>query len=187
MSENNGDQTDYSTLGVTIRTAILRAGSKRPPTRNQPIVIRWGKHLVQTTDVMAVPTRGVVRGEIVRVKGDPDQAFDLKVDGWIQLATGDKVSLLRTWNDSRYESVVEYPFHSKDRLLRIWNVYKMRYAGGQAIEEKWTENAGMWIEEISSTERIYHCSPGTASPPDFDAFVFKVSIRLLADGSRDTQ
>ena len=29
----------------------------------------------------------------------------------------------------------------------------MKYPGGQVVEEKWTENAGMWVEEVSPTER----------------------------------
>ena len=54
----------------------------------------------------------------------------------------------------------------------------MQYASGQQVEEKWTENAGMWIEEISPTERIYHCSHGMAHPPDFESLVFKITIKL---------
>jgi hypothetical protein len=174
------EQMDFSTRGLTIRTAMLEAGSQRPPARDRPIVIQWGHRRVQTTDVIAVPPHGIVRGEILKVSGNPEQAFDIKVEGWIQLATGERVSLLRTWNDSRYEAAVEYPFHSRDGLLRVWNVYLMRYSGGQVIEEKWTENAGMWVQEVSPTERLYHCSPGMANPPDFESFLFKISILPLA-------
>ena len=55
-------------------------------------------------------------------------------------------------------------------------VYKMKYSGGQVVEEKWTENAGMWVEQISPNERIYHCSDGMAHPPDFESLVFKITI-----------
>lgn len=142
---------------------------------------------MQTVDVLPVPPDGVVRGEFLRVAGDPEQAFDIKVDGWIQLENGERVSVLRTWNDSLYESDVEYPFHSKDGFLRVWNVYKMRYPGGQVVEERWTENAGMWVEEASPSERIYHCSHGMANPPDFESLVFKISIRPLVDAGRKKQ
>src|SRR5262245_47424515 len=65
------DQTDYSTLGVTIRTALLRAGKMRPPSRDEPLLIRWGDSWIQTVDVWQVPKSGVVRGEILSVQGDP--------------------------------------------------------------------------------------------------------------------
>jgi hypothetical protein len=52
----------------------------------------------------------------------------------------------------------------------------MRYPGGQVVEEKWTENAGMWVEQVTPYERVYHCSHGMANPPDFESLVFRVSI-----------
>ncbi len=58
----------------------------------------------------------------------------------------------------------------------VWNVYRMIYAGGLVVEEKWTENAGMWIEQDAPHERIYHCSHGMADPPDFESLVFKIGI-----------
>jgi hypothetical protein len=52
----------------------------------------------------------------------------------------------------------------------------MRHTRGQVVDEKWTGNSGMWVEEVSSNERIYHCSHGMAPKPDFDSLVFKVTI-----------
>ena len=159
---------------------MLKAGKVRPPTRNEPLVIRWGDKWIQTSDAWQVPKSGVVRGEILSVRGDPDQGFDIKVDGWLKLSGGERVGTLRTWNDDRYEPSVEYRFHSDDGILRVWNVYKMRYPGGQVVQERWTENAGMWVERISEDQRVYHCSPGMASPPDFESLVFRVSVRALS-------
>jgi hypothetical protein len=170
------DETNYATLGITINTAMLRAGKKSPPSRNQPLSIPWGDKLIQTVDVISVPEAGVVRGELLAISGDPEQGFDIKVDGWLRLANGEKVTLLRTWNDPRYEPVVVYPFHSEDGFLRTWNVYKMRYPRGRVVEERWTGNGGFWVETVSDRERIYHCSHGAASPPDFESLVFKITI-----------
>jgi len=170
------DETNYASLGVTIRTAMLRAAAKNPPSRNQPLAIPWGNKLIQTVDVIPVPEKGLVRGEFLAVNGNPDQGFDVKVDGCLLLANGEQVALLRTWYDPLYEPAVEYEFHSKDGFLRVWNVYKMRYPRGRVHEEKWTENAGFWVETVCERERIYHCSHGAASPPDFGSLVFKITI-----------
>src|SRR5581483_7174074 len=104
--------------------------------------------------------------------------FDLEIDkGWIELAGGEHVPLLRTWKDERLPDIVEYPFHSRDGLLWVWNVYEMTYPSGEKVDEKWTENAGFWFEVVSESERIYHCSHGMATPPNFESLVFKVTIR----------
>jgi len=106
-----------------------------------------------------------------------EQGFDIEIDnGWLRLMNGEQISHLRTWKDECYEDTVEYPFFSADRRLWVWNVYKMIYPGGQVIEEKWTENAGFWVEELAEFERIYHCSHGMAYPPDFESLVFKIAI-----------
>ena len=63
------------------------------------------------------------------------------------------------------------PVESGDRLI------EMIHPGGQKVEEKWTENAGFWVEATGENERVYHCSHGMASPPDFDSLVYKVSIK----------
>ncbi len=85
--------------------------------------------------------------------------------------------LLRTWREDHLEDVVEYPFFSQDGQLWIWNVYETVYPSGEKLVEKWTENAGLWVEIVSESERVYHCSHGMANPPDFGSLVFKVSIR----------
>ncbi len=171
-------QPDYANSGLSIRTAILDHFNRYPDKRTRPEFILWGGLFVKTSDSFSVPEFGVVRAEFLHCKGDVEQGFDIKLDdGWLELQDGGHVSLLRTWKDEKYEDVVEYPFFSRNGRLFVWNVYKMRYRGGQVVEEKWTENAGFWIERISENERIYHCSHGMASPPDFDSLVFKVTVK----------
>ena len=170
-------EKDYAKSGLTIQYAMLDHVKRFPDKRLRPDYIVLGGLRVTTADVLVVPEGGIVRAEFISSKDEVEQGFDLKVDGWIQLQNGDRVSVLRTWSNPRYEPIVEYPFFSRDGRLHVWNVYKMKYAGGQVVEERWTENAGMWVEEVSPTERIYHCSQGMAHPPNFESLVFRVSVR----------
>ena len=171
------DPEDYANSSLTIREALLDRAKRFPGKAERPEHILWKGLTVTTGDAFRVPREGVVQGEILFSKGELEQGFDLKLDGWLRLENGDKVSSLRTWNDPRYEAVVEYPFQSKDGRLWVWNVYKRHLPDGRAIEEKWTENAGLWVESISEKERIYHCSHGFLYPPDFESLVFKITIK----------
>lgn len=167
---------DYGASGLTIREAMLEHAKAFPDMQTRPDFILWNGLQVKTADTFPVPENGVLRGEFLASKEGTEQGFDLKVDGWFQLLGGERVSLLRTWNDPRFESTIEYHYLSKNQKILVWNVYRTAYPGGQVVEEKWTENAGMWIEQITPHERIYHCSHGIADPPDFESLIFKISI-----------
>jgi len=170
------DREDYASSGLTIREALLDQMKRFPQKTQRPEQLLWAGLFITTGDAFPVPREGIVRGEFLSAKGELEQGFDLKLDGWFRLEKGEKVSLLRTWNDARYEPVVEYPFHSSDGRLWVWNVYKRRFPDGRMVEEKWTENAGFWVEQVSERERIYHCSHGFLYPPDFESLVFKITI-----------
>jgi hypothetical protein len=151
---------------------------KRHPDKSaRPRYILWDGRRVQTSDALSVPSEGVVQAEFIHVDQEVRQGFDLKVDGAFRLANGDELPVLRTWKDDRFEDVVEYPFFSRDGRLFAWNVYVMSYPSGEKVEQKWTENAGFWVELVSEQERVYHCSHGMANPPDFNALVFRVAVR----------
>ena len=167
---------DYAGSGLTLQQAMVAHAKRHPDKKSRPETILWGKRRVRTSDFIHVPSEGVVRLEFLTSSQAIRQGVDLKVDGWIELAGGEHVPLLRTWQDEQFEDVVEYPFFAKDGLLWTWNVYEMTYPGGQKVEEKWTENAGFWVDVIGENERVYHCSHGMASPPDFDSFVYKLTI-----------
>ena len=167
---------DYATSGLSIQYAMLDHVKRFPNSSSRPQYILWGGRRIKTGDAIEVPKTGMIRAEFLAVKKDVDQGFDIKANGGIQLPDGRRVELLRTWYDTRYEPMVEYPFECEDRILRISNVYRMRYGGGQVIEEKWTGNAGFWVEKSSELDRVYHCSHGMAEVPDFDALVFRISI-----------
>lgn len=168
---------DYAETGLTIREAMIDHAKRYPNKTERPDHIHWAGLRVKTSDVFHVPQNGVVRAEFLSAKDDVEQGFDIQFDdGWVELEKGEHISHLRTWKDTKFDDVVEYPFFCRDGRLWVWNVYKMKYRGGQIVEEKWTENAGFWVEQISENERIYHCSHGMATPPDFDSLVFKVLI-----------
>jgi hypothetical protein len=167
---------DYGDSGLSIQYAMVDQYKKWSDKTQRPDYILWEGLHIKTGDSMLVPTHGIVRAEFLEVKDGTGQGFDLDIKGWIELAQGEKVSLLRTWYDPLYEPVVVYPFHSSDRLLRVWNVYKRLNSHGQINEEKWTGNAGFWVDRISEMDRIYHCSHGLAQKPDFEALVFRVTV-----------
>ena len=105
-------------------------------------------------------------------------------EGALYLRDGEEVSLLRTWADDRYEDTVEYPYHSASGRLWVWNVYKVHLPNGKTRDEKWTGNAGFWIETIDDYQRIYHCSNGSDDPPNFESLEFRLTVVPL--GSHDS-
>jgi hypothetical protein len=170
-------ERDYAQSGLTIQFAILDHFKQFPERERRSRSILWSGHRVMTADAFVIPESGTIVGEFLSSKGEIEQGFDIKLNGWLQLQTGEKVSLLRTWSDPRYEAKVQYPYHSEDGLLQVWNVYKRKYGIGNVVEEKWAGNAGFWVETRSDTERIYHCSHGVADPPDFESLVFRIAIK----------
>lgn len=168
---------DYAESGMTLQQAMVALAKRYPDKKNRPNTVLWGSRRVQTSDAIRVPNMGIVRIEFLTSPQAFRQGVDLKVDGWIELAGGEHVPLLRTWQDERFEDVVEYSFFAKDGILWTWNIYEMMYPGGKKVVEKWTENAGFCVDVIGENERVYHCSHGSTSPPDFDSFVYKLTIR----------
>lgn len=170
-------EIDYAISGMTLQQAMVAHAKLHPNKKSRPDTFLWGNRRVRTSDLIQVPNEGIVRLEFLKSSQATRQGVDLKVDGWIELAGGEHASLLRTWQDGKLEDVVEYPFFTKDGILWTWNVYEMTYPSGQTVEEKWTENAGFWVEANGEFERVYHCSHGMATPPDFDSFVYKLTIK----------
>lgn len=167
---------DYSISGMKIQQAMVDHVKKQPEKDKRTDYILWDGIQVKTSDSFKVDKNGTVYVEILSKKVGVEQGVDLKVNGSFELKHGKKVQVLRTWKDDLYEDKVEYPFVCLDGALWVWNVYKMEYPGGEIVEEKWTGNAGFWVEKLTENERIYHCSHGMADVPDFDSFVFMVKI-----------
>lgn len=170
----NTDHFDYFKSGMDIQHAMLDLAKRFPDAGTRPALL-WAGLSIQTSDKIRVPVRGRVSAEILSAINE-DQGFDLALrGGWFQLPGGEHVSVLRTWNDARFAATIDYPYWSPTCELRTWNVFRMRYKGGQVLEEKWTGNAGFWIDVEQANTRTYHCSHGSAQPPDFGGLVFRVT------------
>ncbi len=167
---------DFASSGLDVQAAMVRAVKSYGKKIDGSCGILWNGRVVLGGDRIPCGKRGLVRLELLHFSEDVEQGVDLKVDGYFELLHGEKVPLLRTWADARYEDVVEYPYFSKSGLIHVWNVFKRRFPNGQTLEDRWTGNAGFWIEELSPTDRIYHCSHGMADAPDFEALRFRVSV-----------
>jgi hypothetical protein len=166
---------DYAESGLTVQAAMLDHYRRFPDEKIRPDFIFLNGAKVKTADRFPVPRDGKVEIELISAKGEVEQGLDIKVSGWIQLLDR-RVKILRTWNDANLEPIVSYPFHSKDSLLWVWNVYKVKQPGGILAEEKWTGNAGICVQAVSERERVYHCSPGTAESPDFESLIFRLRV-----------
>lgn len=171
------EEIDYAITGLDISQAKVDQAKRHPDKSTRPDYIIWGGNRVQTYDWWDVPKSGTIEVEFISALNSIEQGVDIKIDqGGIWLASGEEISVLRTWKDDHYEEIVRYLFHSLSGRLCIWNVYKVRHPNGHAEEEKWTGNAGFLVEHRGEHERIYRCSPGDASPPNFEALVFRVSV-----------
>jgi hypothetical protein len=172
----NAEERDYAESGLDLQYAFLDM-ARRVPRGDRPRHVRWSDRRVFTVDVMDVPPEGMVRGEFLSAKGDVMQGFDLQLNGWIQLADGSRVEHLRSWNDPALEPVVEYEYACSDGRLWVTNVFLRPDGQGGQVAEKWTGNAGFYVEEIGPLERVYRCSHGLLPSPDFEALVFRVTVR----------
>lgn len=159
---------------MTVQQAMVDHAKKYPDKSHRPDFIIWAGRKVKTADTISVPTEGRLRAEFLTQPSDPMQGFEMDLKGYFDLAGGERVALLRTWNSPDYEPVVEYPFESRDGVLRVWNIYKINR--GKEVVEKWTGNAGFWVDMVSPSERVYHCSSGAEDPPHFESLIFKITI-----------
>ena len=170
-------EVDYANTGLSIRAAMLDLVAKYPDKAVRPDHILWKGLPIKTGDCFSVATKGFVKLEILSRSPGVDQGVDLKIEGGaICLKGGEEVPLLRTWADDRYEDTVEYPYYSTVGRLCVWNVYKVYFPNGQIREEKWSGNAGFWVEMIDNNQRVYHCSHGNNSEPDFESLVFRLTV-----------
>ncbi len=169
---------DYANSGLDIQAAMVDQFHRYPTPESRPDYLLWGGLKIKTADQITVPKNGTITATIRSCTATENaQGFDLAPKkGFLRLVDGQEVQLLRTWNDVRYEAEVSYPFFSAVGFISFWNVYKRQWPNGNITEEKWTGNAGFWIEELSPLHRVYHCSTGPLRIPDFEAFVVEILV-----------
>jgi hypothetical protein len=178
---------DFADSGLTISQAFVKAtrsysGDKRPGSEARAVL--WGGQPVVVGDVIKAPLSGTVRLEFISssidgLEGAGElQGADLDVSrgsGSITLSDGSKVSLLRTWFEPGLPPEVTYPYESPSGVVGTYNVCQIAL-GGTVRDEKWSDNAGMIVEEEGELSRLYRCSHCLADPPDFTNLVYRVTI-----------
>ncbi|MGV3485054.1 MAG: hypothetical protein ACO1RT_11615 [Planctomycetaceae bacterium] len=168
---------DYKSTGYDIQAAMVDLATRYPDKARRPRFIQWGEHQVMTIYEWQVPITGKVSIEFVDASTGVRQGFDVKTNNGSILVDGKYVDHLRTWYDPSLDNSVSYAYECSDGLLKFWNVYERTWPDGTTTEEKWTGNSGFYVEEISETERIFHCSHGAVTEPTFDCLVVRVRIR----------
>jgi len=128
-----------------------------------------------TGDVFDVPTSGQIHLQFLDVDTTVRQGADIQTHPGFEL--GDCLEpLVRTWYHPDLPATVVYDYFAEDGLIRTCNVYEV-VRGNRVQAERWTENAGMWIETVGDLDRIYHCSHGVPdSPVEFDALVYRLTV-----------
>lgn len=168
---------DYGADGIDIQTAMVRHVKAHPDATTRTKFIMWNGVRLWISYELRVPESGRVRFQFVSQPRDCLQGVDLKPEGGaVQLVRGELIQTLRTWNDPRHEHIVEYPYTSEKRLLRVWNVYQRQWPDGRVTEEKWTGNAGMVVEDRGAAGWLFRCGDGPSDPPDFEQLVFRLAV-----------
>ena len=168
---------DFGKRGMTIQRAMVEQHKLDVKDGVVTKQVLWNGLSVRTSDSFSVPIEGVVVCEFLTQGEATRQGVDIRVDGGIQLVSGESLNVLRTWNDPEYESTVTYPYVSKSGTMTVWNVYESELPSGEKIVEKWTGNAGMLVDIESLSERVYRCNTGMSDSPNFDSLVFRITVR----------
>ncbi len=104
------NECDYSLSDFTIQQAMVDHVKRLSDKRRRPLHIQWGNRRVQTSDVREASSRGILRAEFTSGISDVLQIDGVKTAGWFEWEKGEKVLLLRTLKDDRFEEIVEYQF-----------------------------------------------------------------------------
>jgi hypothetical protein len=85
---------DYAQTGFTISEAMIDLSTRYPDKDVRPDHVVWGGLLIKTADCSSVPTRGILKLDILSRKTEVDQGVDLNIkDGAFRLRGGEEVSL----------------------------------------------------------------------------------------------
>lgn len=166
---------EYRSSEISIQGAMVDMVKSLGSDTERPDHIIFDGEKVKTGHWIDVPEFFKIKIEFLS-KPDEDQGVDISVkDGYVTLADGSEVKLLRTWHDPKYDPIVEYNGYSNARKVIVYNVYKVK-RNDKILDEKWTGNAGMLVENCGKNEYVLRCSSNKFNPPNFDSLVLKVSI-----------
>jgi hypothetical protein len=85
--------------------------------------------------------------------------------GHVLLSDKKKAKSVYIWDDIRLPRRVEHEVYCPNGELLIWNIYRVNPKDDITRADYWTNNAGMFVEQVAKTKRRYHCSDGIG---DFD-------------------
>lgn len=148
--------------------------------RSRGEAVRIGESLVR--QMVEIPLK---RGEITveflsELNGRHGISISSK-NGWIRLSDGSTTPRLHIWNEPGLPSSVTHEFESRDGVIRIWNVYRIRHPSGIVTEDYFTGNAGIVVLEQGPSHVRLGCSGGLG---DFDPQELVVEISWTEDGPR---
>lgn len=182
MEEQDRFQRHTVATGESLSQATIRLVKAGHGGKGRPVVLDVRGKSVYAVESMSVPRNGVIELEFLRWGKGVRQGADIKIDkGWIALSDGTKVQHLRTWCDPELGPRVRHPYFARDENLRTWNVYERQLPGHPPRVDQLDGNAGLWVERVSDTERIIHCSPGDVAEPDFESLVYRVRVVASVD------
>jgi hypothetical protein len=171
---------DYERTGLSVNVAMLdHTGRKRRAgeTVETPPRLRWDGLVVATGDIWRdVPAGCLVEIEVDRQRPELRHGISISsANAALSLDAREaqpEVIIWPTAEDRRFEIRCGSPAGG----LRVTNVYEV---GGETWSriERWTKNAGLWVDRVSADERIYHCNHSATSPATFDDLVFSMRLR----------
>ena len=174
---------DYEGTGLSIANAMLDAGKRRrwlgrPGTI--PPLLSWGARQITSGDVWRdVPVGGSIAVAVRAFVDGLDHGFAVSAQGGALshggLADGsESAEELVLW-PTPTEREFEVRYTSPRQILLLCNVYRVSGPTWSKVD-KWSENAGLWIEQGSERVRTYHCNHASTRPPTFADLVVTVSV-----------
>ncbi|WP_042387775.1 hypothetical protein [Streptacidiphilus melanogenes] len=171
---------DYSLSDLCIREAMTDAVSIRAGdgVQSGPPRITWDGHSVLTGDMWDVPHEGRLTITIEGARPYLRQGIEIQVPGGgLCLLDGTLLPRMHMWSDEGLPDSMTYPYVAPGGKILSCNVYEQTLDGRYAPRVKrWGDWAGMWIEEPSVSERIYHCNLGNTNPPRFEDLVYRLTV-----------
>ncbi|MEV4659074.1 hypothetical protein [Micromonospora sp. NPDC049301] len=179
----DGSPVDYASTGLTISTGLLDVSKRNQRLRRPPVLpltLKWGLLAVTTGDAWGgLPIESTLSLTVLAQGAGVKQGIALMAPRG-QIRNGADVGspeLILWAGDGRTFTI---GCQSPHGVLQVCNVYEEAGPGWSRVE-RWTENAGLWVEWVSETERLYHCNHASTAPPTFDDLVF--SVRVVDDSA----
>lgn len=148
-------------------------------SKGSPLLID-GRKIIQMDEVR-LPDRCDLTIRFVGERVFEGNAAVIAIDrpGKIFLPDGSFVNSLITWDDPGLPREMCYRISSAEKLLRVYNKYRVRHSADFVTEDNFTGNAGITIIDVGPGYKRYGCSngPKSFSPDDLVFEVEWIEIR----------